>query len=72
MARFYEQRAKELERWARQHQKMAEHALHYVPLKSVPGFTQHCKSLADSYQASAKENLGLAKLHRRLTAEAPQ
>lgn len=75
MAASYDQEAKDAQA------KVAEHEHMLAQYKSMPSLpkgspvnkeqmVQHCQSLVDSYQATAKQAKDLAKAHREMAASA--
>jgi DNA mismatch repair ATPase MutL len=70
MAASYEQEAKALQAKAEEHRQMAKAYGKTGYLKEKRNLAQHCDSLVKKYQAAAKENLALAKIHRELAVKA--
>ena len=71
LAVHYEQEAKTLQAKAEEHKEMAK-AYGKSPLAEKHDFARHCNSIAQKYEAAAKDDLALAKLHRSLAKKSPQ
>ena len=70
LAAQYEQEAKDLQKKAEEHKEMAKAYSETGFLEVKHDLVTHCEKLAREYADAAKEDLALAKLHRRLAEKA--